>query len=328
MRLFVYAYYLFYVLSGGFRHYSFDFIFFKSISGQRVLTTPPIIFVVELLLMILALITLLLPLKKYVHLIFFLIIFLMDLFFQNQTSFMSCFILPHLFPLFFYLFLHFEKGEEQRNLILYAGMLMVAVGYISSFTSKMYSMWFNWSDMVIYSYILEFYNGFQVPSLISSALVSIKNQFFWKLADYSVLVFQFSFLLVFFQKKYFYYLTLFAVLFHLGILVSLGIGVVFYLYILFYAFILFASTNQLYSFLNINNRKIALIVFGVVATLFILLISSSFDVRFFNRLLPVSFFTYADYFYGIICIGIYIFSFYYWKKYNDFKVAGTTHITI
>jgi hypothetical protein len=85
--------------------------------------------------------------------------------------------------------LHFEKGEEQRNLILYAGMLMVAVGYISSFTSKMYSMWFNWSDMVIYSYILEFYNGFQVPSLISSALVNIKNQFFWKLADYSVLVF-------------------------------------------------------------------------------------------------------------------------------------------
>ncbi len=317
MRLFVFIYYLFYVLSGGFRHYSFDFIFSATLEGMLVLKTPAVVSVAEIILMLSAFAALFFPLKKQVHLVFFTFLFFMDLYFQNQVKFMSCFILPHFYPLFFFLFLHFKDKAQQRELVLYSAMLFVAVGYMASCVSKANSVWFNWSDTVIYSYVLEFYSGFSVPSLLSGKLVGFKNQLFWKLADYSVLTFQCSFVLVFFRKNYFYFITLFAVLFHIGIMLTLGIGVVFFVYILFYAFVFSATTNRFY-LLPVNSDKLfSTIGFMLTSALLLLFIYSSFNVRFFNVFLPTPIFIFAEYFYTLICILIYGFSFYQWYRFKQ-----------
>lgn len=118
MRFFVFIYYLFYVLSGGFRHYSFDFIFSSTLEGALLLKTPAVVSVAEIALMITAFTALFFPFKKQIHLIFFALLFVMDLYFQNEVKFMSCFILPHFFPLFFFLFLHFKENLQQRALVL------------------------------------------------------------------------------------------------------------------------------------------------------------------------------------------------------------------
>lgn len=315
MRFFIYAYYLLYVLSGGFRHYYFDYMFFNTLNSEPTFATPFIIPVGEVVMMLSAIVVLLLPHKKYLHLLFFLLVFVFDLYFQNQVNFMSCFTLPHVFPLFFFLFLHYQKKEKAYKLIAYAAMLTVAVGYLASFTSKVHSAWYNWSDPIIYSYILEFYSGFQVPSLLSGWLVSIKSLFFWKLLDYSVLVIQGSFILVFLKKKYFYIITPLAVLFHMGILVSLGIGVVFFLYILFYAFTIFMSANKPEALSN-YDKALRIVVYAIVVAFLILFGVSKGDVRIFNSILPVSAYIYAEYLYGVICVVIYAFSYAFWKRSN------------
>lgn len=308
MKLFIYLYYLFYVLSGGFRHYSFDIIFFKSISGELVLTTPRLISILELVLMLLAFVILLMPLKKMLHLIFFLLLFFMDLYFQNQVNFMTCFILPHFTPLLFYLLLRYENYPKQKNLVIYGAMLSVAVGYLSSFSSKIFSMWFNYSDTVIFSYLLEFYEGYSVPSLAASWLLTIKSSTFWKLMDYFVLAFQGSFILLFFKKNLFVYISGIAAVFHLGILAVLGIGVVFYLYVLFYSLVIFASTENSNLFPHLDNKWFDSIKNIALALLLMLFVFSAFDVRFFNALLPLSFYIYAEYFYYLICLTVFIFT--------------------
>ncbi len=313
MRFFIYIYYLFYLLSGGFRHYYFDYMFFSTLKGEPTFATPLIIPVGEITLMALAIGVLLFPLKKFLHLLFFLGLFVFDMYFQNQVNFMSCFTLPHVFPLFFFLFLHYQKNEKATDLVTFAAMLAVAVGYLASFTSKINSAWYNWSDPIIYSYILEFYNGFQVPSLTSAWLVNIKSLFFWKLLDYSVLMIQASFILVFLKKKSFYPITVFAVIFHIGILLTLGIGVVFFLYTLFYAFTIFMSVNKPDALSSID-KPFRLGIYALLAVFFILFVTSNGDVRAFNRLLPVSTYIYIEYFYGLICVVIYAFSFAFWQK--------------
>src|SRR5688572_23659358 len=138
MKWFIGAFYLFYILSGGFRHYSFDFVFFTTVLGETT-SAPLWVIVSELTLMILAFLSILFPFQKYLHLAFFLLLFALDLFFQNMMSFMSCFVLPHAFPLFLFLFLHFRQKDRQRQLVLYSAMLFVAVGYLSSLISKLNS---------------------------------------------------------------------------------------------------------------------------------------------------------------------------------------------
>lgn len=313
MRFFIHLFYLFYVLSGGFRHYAFNLIFAQTVSGTDFPVVAMAVPFIEQFCMVLVFGILLFPLQKQLHLLLFCVLFVLDVFFQNAVGFTSCFILPHFFPLFFFLLLHFKNDVARSDLVRTAAILFVSVGFLTSFSSKMESGWYRWSDPVIYSYIVEFYDGYQIPSLASGLLLNIKSHLFWKLADYSVLLFQGAFLLVFIRKNFFYPLTMIAVLFHIGIVTTLGIGVVFYLYILFYALIFFVSgRSSTISVLSVEKFKIYTRVVSLV--LFTLFAFSRFDVHYFSQILSTTVFTYIDYFFASICIVTYIFCYHRWLK--------------
>lgn len=306
MRLFVIAYYVMYVLSGGFRHYTFDLAFSQTIVSAAIIPSPFGIVIGQHLLTVLALMLVAFPYRKYLHLGFFIILQLLDSYFQNHVGFMSCFILPHLIPLFFFLFLQNSHTKSRLKIVAYIGVLTIATGFLVAFVGKVSSGWLNPSDAVVQHYMIEFSLGYQIPSIMAEWLLANLNDFLWKSMDYMVLVFQLSFALVFFNWRWFIPISFFAVIFHIGIFLTLGIAVVFYNYILFYSLILHFSHVK--GTLNSDKHNVWAQWPGVICALLlsVVYVSSGFNIHFFNTALPVNLYVYVDYIYTSLCVGLYV----------------------
>lgn len=304
MKIFIYIYYLFYILSGGYWHYSFANWFYDfNINNTEFGNIEWPFAIAEVGLMVLAFLTLILPNRANLHGCFFLVLLLLDVFAQNMVKFESSIILTHFIPLFFYLYTH-NKLKKYHEEITYAAMLFVAVGFVSSCVRKIHSGWLSTNDLVVYNYLIKLNKGFGFTSLLGSFLIGIKSFWLWKLVDYSVLIFQLSYMLLFFNRKYFLYLTQLAICFHLLIIFTLNIAV-FYNYILFYAIILY----------NLNNIPVfskRLKVYKGFKLLWIILlimfVFSKFEVHFFYQLLPLKIYNYVEYLYNfialIVCFGV------------------------
>lgn len=322
MKVVIFIYYLLYILSGGFRHFGVDYIFWNDIQGNIVTSVPLVLIVFEKVMLAYGLIILFMPKKSIHHLIFGLSLFVMDVFFQNSISYISSFILPHLFPFFFFFYLRFNDSYKKRFVLGYIAMLLVSVGYISSFYAKFQSGWLRWDSLVLQDYIFEFNYAFNISTLLGKELLTIQSHLFWKIMDWGVLMFQLSFILVFFDKKYFYKLSFLSIIFHVAILLTMGIGV-FYLYILFYAFI-YLCTSKKEQYIALDNLCFTVlyrlferlrIVLGVALSL--IFVFNMFEPHFFNKLLPLPMFEVVEYFYNAICIFVFTFIFY--------GLNGSTH---
>lgn len=227
-------YYALYLLSGGYRHFSFEYLFFGRLTGHVDDRLWLALTVSEWICFGLAVVLLVYPLHKKIHLLFFSILFVSDCFFQNFVKFESSVILTHLFPLFVFLYLHYSQKTKEID---YSAILLVSVGYLTSFLSKTLSGWWMPGEAVVYGYVLEFTDGYHIGGYLSDGALRIHDYRFWKAVDYVVLLFQAGFVINFFRTAYIRYQLLLAALFHLGILFLFGIGV-FYPYLLFYALIL------------------------------------------------------------------------------------------
>src|SRR5690606_21895352 len=152
---------------------------------------------------ILVILTLIFNRIKWLDLVIFIILFILDAYFQNFIKFESSIILVHFVPLLFFLSSKIKDNKKTAYIIL----LFLSVGFSSSALSKILSGWLNWNDIVIYSYVVEFNKGYNLPSILGNILIDLHLPFyFWKMCDYITVFFQFSFLLLFFNVRFYRYL--------------------------------------------------------------------------------------------------------------------------
>lgn len=326
MKTIIYIYYILFIVSGGFRHYDMDFSFWKTIQEGEYIAIPLFLNVTQIAVVFFSFLLLLFPLVKEFHLLFGLILFAIDCYFQNNVSFISSQILPNLFPFFFYAYLRYSTKSEKVNGIIHIAIYFIVVGYFTAFCLKMRNGWLNFDNAVIEDYIEKFNNSFMVPTILGQEILSVKSHIFWKLTDYLILLYQGSFIFVFYKKNIFHVLSFFSVLFHILILLLLGISV-FYVYILFYAFI-YALIN-IYQASGVKSESFILekyidrfwmFLFIVLFSLFAL---GKFDAHFFNNLLSYKLWVYSEYIYNFICILIW---FYFYQK-VIFSSKQNSHIT-
>lgn len=295
-------YYLFYILSGGFRHFSYEFLFFEEQPITKEIWEFNLLHFAEYILLILASILFITSLNKVLTGLFFGLLLILDFYFQNWIRFESSFILMHFIPLFFLVFSFYKTGK-QRNFVREAITLFVAVGYVSSFFAKAFSGWLSLENLVIKSYFLDFYNSFNIPILLGETLMKIENYAFWKSLDYTVLLFELSFLALFFSRSIRLKKILFilAVLFHILVYFFFGIGQ-FFLYPLVYLMCLplskFTLSDKAYTYFKCI----------VLIALFGLFLYNGFMVRFFQNSLSYFQYLYFEFSLLITTVGIFIFN--------------------
>src|SRR5690606_22797086 len=97
-------FYILFIINGGFRHFGFEYSFFSKIylnnysSDLYLLITRGEVFV-----FILVILTLIFNRIKWLDLVIFIILFILDAYFQNFIKFESSIILVHFVPLLFFL---------------------------------------------------------------------------------------------------------------------------------------------------------------------------------------------------------------------------------
>lgn len=302
MRVVFALYYLLYILAGGFRHFSVDYIFWGNLYNGTNPDVPLIIRILEIGLITYAFFHLFFDLKKYHHLFFGLILFVGDIFFQNKVSYVSSLILPHIMPFFFFSYLNINNIESKK-LLAYFSMLLISAGYLTAFYAKFSTNWYEWNSLVLYNYIHEFNSFFKIPTLLGDSFLDINSHLFWKFMDWSVLIYQLSFILVFINRSFFHILSLLSILFHLGILFTLGIGV-FYMYIVFYSFIYYSYYNSEKS-LNKESFELDVLFKFLALVLCTLYVYSGFKPQFFNYFLSSTLYVFIEYFYNALALLIF-----------------------
>lgn len=281
-------YYLFYILSGGFRHYSYEYLFFVTNSSEEVSRLVETIHFTEYLLLILTLLLFVFPLQKILTAVFIGLTFSLDFYFQNWIRFESSFILVHSIPLFFFLHM-LIKTEGNKNLLRKAATLFIAVGYVSSGFAKAFSGWWSPENLVIKEYFFQFNETLQVPILFSNYISELGSDTVWKLLDYLVLAFEFSFLLLFLTntKKSKTVLFSLAVVFHLIVFCFLGISQ-FFMHPLAY---LLCHKIRVYP---INQQLLYYTKGAILLALFFLFIQNDFIIQFFQNSLSLSQYLYYE----------------------------------
>lgn len=264
------------LFSGLYRHYSFEYLFFKENSVESI---KALILFAEQLVFLLAFIAFLFPIKKNLHLIIFTLLFFLDFYFNNFIKFESAMIGTHLFPLFAYLFLRFPKSQKK---IAKIATLIISIGFISACILKINSGWYKPNNYVIFAYLVQFSKGFSINGLLSPLLLEVKSPIFWKVLDYSVLLFQGSFILNFFTDRFRVIIFAFAVLFHMGIMLTLNIAL-FFPYILVYTLIISVSLPR---GLQSKTYKIStnLILVAIIMIVSFLMYQVNFIYNFLNSL--------------------------------------------
>jgi hypothetical protein len=318
VRFVIIIFYLLYFISGGYRNYSFEYEFFQNVKGIYI--NPSLITLTkfsEVILMGLVAFSILNPLRKYPHLLIASLLFLLDLIFQNHVRFRASIIIINMAPFLFFLFLHFK---DKKNLLTYFSVLLVSIGYLSAFVSKVSSGWTSLNNLVVYSYLVQFNLGYHIQLFLSNFFLKIKSVAFWKFADYIVLFFQGLFVVNFFTKKYFVLLAILAVIFHVSILMILNIPV-FYPYILVYSLIIafqYFEYQEINKY-NINWRlSVSVSLIGVVA-------SYLWSSQFISIVMPYSIYLLRDYafnFVSVLCFGFVVFRYFTINKSLYFNYDG------
>lgn len=288
MKQLVSLYYLFYILSGGFRHYSYEYLFFITNSNEQVSRLVETIHFTEYLLLLLTATLFVFPLQRILTAVFIGLTFSLDFYFQNWIRFESSFILVHSIPLFFLLHT-LIKTNANKNLLRKGATLFIAVGYVFSGFAKAFSGWWSPENLAIKKYFLQFNETFQVPTLVGNYSSELGSDTVWKLLDYLVLGFEFSFLLLFLTttKKTKKVLFSLAVVFHLMVFCFFGIAQ-FFMYPI--AYLLCFKIR----FYPINQQLLYYTKGAILLALLFLFIQNDFIIQFFQNSLSLNQYLYYE----------------------------------
>lgn len=314
MRILIFIYYLSFLISGGFRNYYDELCLQEACQNLHIHPfLKSYIFVTEYVLQSLSLLILLFPLKKLLHLSFFLLLFLNDLYFQNFILFEYYIILIHLFPLIVYLYLHYQNHTSTQESVKKGIILTIAVGFITALIGKIQSGWLDPRQPVLYSYFLLTDKSYNIHPILADAFYSIKHFYIYKALDYVIVVFQFFFFYLLFNVKFFRWFAPIAVIFHLLIMLILDISL-FYVYILVYT-IPFLGSNKIEKKSPLTYKIISI---SIVVLYVIWFIASGFHLRCILEYSDIK--LYLGYSYLITIISTLVFI-KFWKAYTS-KDAG------
>lgn len=299
MQIIKALFYILYIINGGFRQFGFEYSFYSKLYLNNYNTSVhSFVLLGEKTVFILAILALVFNRIRGLDLSIFLVLFILDIYFQNFVKFESSIILVHFTPLLFFLSTVIKNNKKTA----YVALLFLSVGFSTSALLKIFSGWLNWENLVLYSYVVEFNKGYKLPSLFGDYFIRMNFPFyFWKMCDYATVLFQSSFLLLFFDLKWYRLLLPLSVLFHLIILLFLGISV-FFPFILVYLYIIILLREE-----NLFKRKfdkrysyfitlIGLLLLGYI-------IYFDFDINFFYRHNSEIVYLYLDYILNIL-LGI------------------------
>ena len=153
MKLIIIIYYLFFILVGGFRQFKNDYIFYSLLGNKEYSNSiSDLLGYYEIGLITAAFITIYFFQKPIFHLLFGILLFIPDLYFQNLIEFISSHILPHTLPFVFWFYLKNKSNVEKIKLLKIIMIYFLATGYLTSGFSKLISGFWQYSSCLCIFY--------------------------------------------------------------------------------------------------------------------------------------------------------------------------------
>ena len=247
MRTIIYFYYVAFLLTGGFRNYFDELSLHDMCLGLNTSSfIKSTIVGIEFLCLILALVILILPMKRYLHLLFFMLYFMLDIYVQNFVYLERYLGLVNFFPFIVYLFLTFKEDKVKYDRTREILIKIVAMGYFTAFVGKLSIGYLDPKHLYVYNYLAVIDQSTSLSLALRGWFTSIDNYTLYKMVDYFVMFLLGSSLYLFFKPKFFKWFS-FLLIFYI-ILLTLFLNLsYFYPFILIYALIL-NSRNVNYIF--------------------------------------------------------------------------------
>lgn len=280
LRMIIYLFYSYFLITGGFRNYTEELEMRNFIENLNIADLlVQLVSLAELLGIICAFFILIFPHRKYLHLAFFGIFFPLSLSFQHFLFLEKYLIVIDFIPLIFFFLIHFNTNGKKNKQFKTIIIRLISIGFITSLISKTSSYWLN-PDFFAVKTIAYNFNYFFEGTVFSVYLTQISSSVFHKICDYSVLLLQSAALIVFFKPVFFRSYSVFLVLFHTLILLTFN-------FYFFFPFILLYTLCIKDDPAIHNLRSTGIIAPVIVLSLFILLSINGFDKFFIINTLHI-----------------------------------------
>lgn len=270
MKYWIILYYLLLLFSGGYRNYSYEYETYATIFGYFNETMFYIIQTLHFSVLFIAAYSVLFPLKKNLHLIVFVLLFILDLYFQNVVKYENSSTLENLTPLLIFLIMHLTTSDGKAT-IHYLVVGYLCIGYTASALGKIQGGWLSPSDLVIRNYHVAFREFIPNPVAPNEFMERYVSPTMWKPLDYAAIIFQFSSIIILFSRKYLKFFLLLCTLFHVAVSVIMQVSL-FYTYIIFYGIVLAFENGE--TIQSTSSKKE--FVFRIGALILILILSGIF----------------------------------------------------
>jgi len=302
MRSIIYFYYIAFLLTGGFRNY-FEELALHDICLE--LNTSSLvkmsIFGIEFVCLLLALIILVLPMKRYLHLIFFGFYFILDIYVQNFVYLERYLALVNFFPFIVFLFLTYKDEKENYDRTREILIKIVAMGYFTAFIGKIAFDYLNPKHLLVYNYLAVIDQSTSLSLSLTKWFLSIQNFGFYKSVDYFIMLLLGSSLFIFFKPKLFKWYSIILIIYIIFLALFLNLSY-FYPFILIYALIL-NSRNVNYIFSERLEDYLGYIFAGLFFVFFVI---NGFDRFFVLRSFGTSIYLYLGLLSTFICTFVFM----------------------
>lgn len=270
MKYWVILYYLLLLFSGGYRNYSYEYETYATIFGYFNETMFCAIQLLHFSVLFIAATSVLFPQRKSLHLTVFVLLFVLDLYFQNFVKYENSSTLENITPLLIFLIMHLTNPEGKviiHNLIV--GYL--CIGYTASALGKIQGGWLSPANLIIQNYHIAFREFMPNPLLANEFIDRYISPTIWKTLDYVAIIFQFSSIAILFSRKYFKFFLLLCTLFHVAVAVIMQVSL-FYTYIIFYGIVLAFENGETLN--SVSSKKEYFL--RVIALVFVIILTGIF----------------------------------------------------
>lgn len=302
MRTIVYFYYIAFLLTGGFRNY-LDELSLHDICLDLNTSSliKSVIYGIEFICLLLALVILVFPMKRYLHFAFFALYFLLDIYVQNFVYLERYLALVNFFPFIVFLFLSYKEDKEKYDRTREILIKIVAIGYFTAFIGKISLGYLDPNRLLVYNYIAVIDQSTSLSLFLSKWFLSIQNYAFYSIVDYLVMLFLGSSILIFFKPKLFKWYSILLIGYIILLTLFLNLSY-FYPFILLYALIL-NSRNVNYIFSEKLEDYFGYVFAGGFLILFVM---NGFDRFFVLRHFSTSIYLYLGLLSTLICTFVFV----------------------
>lgn len=302
MRTIIYFYYIAFLLTGGFRNYFEELALHDICLGLNTSSFVKMsIQGMEFVCLLLALIILILPMKRYLHLLFFGVYFVLDIYVQNFVYLERYLALVNFFPFIVFLFLTYKDEKEKYDRTREILIKIVAIGYFTAFIGKISIDYLNPKHLLVYNYLAVIDQSNSLSLALTKWFLSIQHFGFYKSVDYFIMLLLGSSLFMFFKPKVFKWYSIVLIIYIIILALFLNLSY-FYPFILIYALIL-NSRNVNYIFSERIEDYLGYVFAGIFLVFFVL---NGFDRFFVLRHFSTSIYLYLGLLSTFVCTFVFM----------------------